>query len=521
MWSDLTTVDAVIDCRRPFSFYFGIVKPYWLTPDSNNLPLHRICTLARKQGATWVVVESAISRPDVRSEIDALDNAKGGGGAANAVLLSFFSSSRKKFNLSKFSEEDFLGQALVINFRPSGSPDFEVSYVYEAMLATPSLRSNGQAKNLLNNFLCPADEFSCQVKGKEFKVRAIYYAQQNGITNVCAHAALRMALRDGSNLTLTSGHINTFLSITPPLYGLSLQNIIDVIGGQGREVEIIDCISLSPDDYIPILSSIVESGDRALLVFTTGHVSGGGTSSEHVVPIFGHTRNSDEWHPQAIPMYAGPASAQHYRSSSWVDHFIIHDDNFGPYYTLSSQALEFDPDVKAHWIVSIRMKAPGLLSSGAEAVASLQLRNILPSLAPLATGQWFDYITQSPWTYVFRTILIARTDYENHLRLSVGHDGSGMDAAELSQLHILPDQFWMVEFSLPSLFTGNRSKLGEVLISTDAPTSPLDVDTMTLGFRLPNVLLLRDTGSGKLQHGPSGLRSHSEYFRIGSSNHVW
>jgi hypothetical protein len=519
MWSELTTVNAVIDCRLPFSFYFGIVRPYWQTPGANNLPLHRICTLARKQGATHVIVESALGDPAVRLEITALDEAKGGGGAAEAIKLSFFVTDNDDLDLTD-AKSDLLGQATIINYRPTNYSSYTSSYVFEAILSIPSLTIGDKKSDLLNNYIPSRSKFECDVRGKSFEIDGIYYCQQNGTTNVCAHASLRMALRGDHNVQFTSQHINDFLKIKPPLYGLQLRQIIDVIQEQGHHAEVIDCTKFNREEYISMLASIVESGGRSLLVFTTGHVSGG-SSTEHVVPVFGHTRNSDEWHPQAIPMYAGPASAQHYRASSWIDHFVIHDDNFGPYYTLSSQALEFDPDVKAHWIVAVRSRTLGLLSIGAEAVASLQIRNLLPSLSPLSSGQWFDYVTNHPWTFVLRTILIGRDDYIEHLKNSKGHDGSAMLAAEIDRLRGLPDELWMVEFSLPALFTGNHSKLGEVLVSTDAPSVPPDINSMTLGVRLPNLLLVRDPSATHMQRGPSSLLSHSRIYNVVSPDHEW
>ena len=75
MWTELTTVDDQIDCAPPYSFYFDLVGSYWRSGAGNNLPLHRLCTLARKQGAACLVIESALSRVDVRAELDALDAA--------------------------------------------------------------------------------------------------------------------------------------------------------------------------------------------------------------------------------------------------------------------------------------------------------------------------------------------------------------------------------------------------------------------------------------------------------------
>ena len=171
----------------------------------------------------------------------------------------------------------------------------------------------------MNNYLCPTGKvFTCAVNGRTFDIHGVYFRQQNERTHVCAHACLRMSLNerrqewDGSAM-IKSNAVVARQNISE---GLTLDEMVAVVEQLGgREAEVIDCSGMEPAQYLAIIASIVESGDRALLVFPT-HKAG----EEHVVTVFGHTRNSDEWHPQAIPAYAGP-SAQFYTSSMWIDHF--------------------------------------------------------------------------------------------------------------------------------------------------------------------------------------------------------
>ena len=215
---------------------------------------------------------------------------------------------------------------------------------------------------------------------------------------------------------------------------------------------IVDCNGLSKSDYLSILTSYVQSGCIVLLVFSTAHVT------DHVVTVFGYTRNSDEWHPQAIPGYSGPQTAPYYTNSSWIDHFVIHDDNLGPYYTLSSRALEVDPTIQARQIIAIHPHRATVRPHYAEGLAAIILRSSLPNLAGKGTGSWFQYITGNTWQYVMRSILIERASYQNHLRSSVAHDQTALKEDEIRLLDAIPEWLWMVEYSLPSLFTGNRSK---------------------------------------------------------------
>src|SRR5258708_6490472 len=97
MWQREATDGSCLDCRLPFSFYFGLIGDCWKSPQSNfanNLTLHRICTLARKLGASFVAKECAIDRADVHEDIDALDAHYSGGGRASAIQLAFFAGTK-------------------------------------------------------------------------------------------------------------------------------------------------------------------------------------------------------------------------------------------------------------------------------------------------------------------------------------------------------------------------------------------------------------------------------------------
>jgi hypothetical protein len=381
MWIEEPTAEQCLDCRKPFSFYFDLVSKHWLsgTSSSNNVPLHRICTLARKQGASFVTIESASRRPDVREEIDALDSHHGGGGTAVATSFAFFGGDISPENVNDVAEGDLIGTAILINYKPPTAPNFQSSYIYESIVVAPYLlEESGRRRSLLNNFICRDAPFRRLVRGRDFSIRGFYYCQQNSQTHVCAHACLRMAINSDGALNrpaLTAAAINAQLNVTPPLTGLTIGQVSDVIRGQTRVMPmIVDCTRLSKSEYLSILTSFVESGCIVLLVFTTAN------NIEHVVAVFGYTRNSDEWHPQGIPGYGGPQSAQYYTNSSWVDHFVIHDDNLGPYYTLSSRALEVDPNVTAHWIVAIHAHEATVSPHYAEALGATILRSSLPTL---------------------------------------------------------------------------------------------------------------------------------------------
>ena len=80
-------------------------------------------------------------------------------------------------------------------------------------------------------------------------------------------------------------------------------------------------------------SSLFLDGERIPGVYYILPPRTKGTLQEafHVVPIIGHTLNTDSWQPEADIQYKRKVDL-HFRSvSAWVDNFIIHDDNFGMY----------------------------------------------------------------------------------------------------------------------------------------------------------------------------------------------
>jgi hypothetical protein len=238
------------------------------------------------------------------------------------------------------------------------------------------------------------------------------------------------------------------------------------------------------------------------------------------VTVFGHTRNSDEWHPHAIPGYSGPASAPFYRSRAWVDHLVIHDDNFGPYYTLSSGAFEVDKTIAAHWIIGIHPEHhPEILPSYAENVAAIVLKGSLANFAAFGAGNWFSYLSSRPWAYVLRPILMSRDAYKAHLLASIGHDQTKAMPGELDPADGLPKWFWRVEFSLPALFTGNRSKLGEVLIRSEVNGARTDIDLVEC-VRLPSLMAIKNSAGAFDVHKIS-LKSHSPYYTSRMHGNEW
>jgi hypothetical protein len=109
-------------------------------------------------------------------------------------------------------------------------------------------------------------------------------------------------------------------------------------------------LNLRPEEnrgrYRDFLYSFVESGYPAVLSFTTSGDEEG--PIPHVVPVFGHTLNSDSWFPTAFAGYVGRAveDKPYLSTLDWVADFIVNDDNFGMYFSLPTHTFrpEGHPD---------------------------------------------------------------------------------------------------------------------------------------------------------------------------------
>lgn len=349
----MPVVSRIVECEAPYSFFFNMIEPFWRTASRDSSPLHRLATLARKQGARALVIEDASGVGHVREEITSLDLKLGGGGAAEAILFSFLTEVPKDGDIASVGSEALIGQCTLINYRRRDAGTFRTTFVHEAVFATPSLRSG---ESLLNNFINCHAEFQVSVLRRQFRVVGLYYTQQNDITSACAHACIKMVTRTlhPDQDAPSTDRINAIVGGDEPEKGLMVDQFkAGLVALTGNQVKVIDCEGLTPAEYVSVLTSAADSGDLALLVFQTQPDASRGQAVEtqgcegegahegkdeqvthHVVVIYGYTRNSDEWHPQALPEYSGGPDATHRPASAWVDHFIIHDDNFGPYLAL-------------------------------------------------------------------------------------------------------------------------------------------------------------------------------------------
>ncbi|MCK9430342.1 MAG: hypothetical protein M0R17_10105 [Candidatus Omnitrophica bacterium] len=471
--SDLRTASAidvpqVIDAKPAFS-NFSFIESLFGNLDS----IRRIFSQVRFLGYKTLIVEHIDSVGF--SKEDDLDLQSEGISIVldPLVRVSFFRNEFK--NIADITSQDnssFLGYAILKKIPPDGH-----WIVFESVIISP--RHD-------NNYLHKLRKYNVNVGGKLFNVKGILYCQQNSLTNVCAHAALRTCIS----------------IITPPAdFSYSLMNKILRDGGkphvlkQGLSIEQIVLIlenlnikyslqvfprKLSQDSsdktqvneipYQSFLYSSIESGYPALLGFSLEELGA------HIIPVFGHTFNQDTWVPKAKTSYFEVGKDTRYvPSETWVSTYICHDDNFGSYYCLPRNYLTNENEITVIALRPFNAEFDAIL---AEAIAADYLYTLKPIIHKEGeTNEWAKRldgaINQKGGWFVLRTLCMSVEEYIEHLRLLKGWGNETIPTKLLSALSAgLPKLLWVAEVSLPELFPANKRKLGEIVLDAGKVATP-------------------------------------------------
>lgn len=486
-----------------FSNFLHIDRNYSAHP-----VMRRIFSLARKHGFQSVTVESL----DESSCSTLADE-----NAALAIRDPSFTSSEVQ-RLSFFrclpghdpEPGDFIGSAVFKTDHFTGLPRPR-SHVFEALL--PPHRTTEE-----NNFIHCGRRYTFKTPAGDFSARGVLYAQQNDITFVCAHVALRTALAP----FLSEGDIS--YSEINRMAGVDHRGI-RVGGGTGLSPEQMEAVLtdlripyekivhepadalILPTDYQRNLYGFIESGAPALLGFELEDPSApAGGAGRHIIPVIGHTFNEDAWVPEADRHYFAKGLS-YYPSESWLSTFVAHDDNFGPYYCLPRNFLK-----KENFRLSLGLKRFDSPFGAVEAeTLAFGYAQILSQVFDKSGRDWLDRFSvfTRHGSLVIRVQTVTSTDYLQHLKTLADWRGASMESDLRSQLaDTLPDYFWMAELSAPELFTATRHKFGEFAIAADKPHAT-DL-SLLIAARLPGYLLMRD--NGRIDVRPTRLEGHTPLF---------
>lgn len=519
--------------------FFSFIKNYCFSEiKSINRSIHRLCSLMRKMGVETAAIEDIDTTfPEISEECAAL-NIRHDGSAIEIKAFQITFINEKIGSVEKIREindSQFLASVIIINFKNNNEWN---SYLFRAIVTIPGITKETDRMPLLNNYIHVFKTFPCEIRISDtqvhkFNIIGTYFSQQNSTTSVCGHAALCMAVNNTITFSgefVSPEHINRSIGVDHknrkfgPGTGLSIEDIRKALDSFGLEYAQMAFFEYPNFEYNEIVYRYLESGYPVLLIFTT-------KDELHVVTVIGHTLNSDLWRPEAEFAYTKPvfATEDHiaYRSAAaWVDHFIIHDDNFGMYLCMPVESLKritlpmHDPAFRACFAVMVI--APGVTTPAYEAeYASVKVsKDILlrhKNSKAGAINDWLRLILltdELKLASVVRTMLINKEDYARNLEY-IDFEGKGFTDNEKAELiKDLPDFFWLSEITLPDLYTANKTKIIDFFYPSNLPPwkDVNDIFGRWLQVRFPEALL-KNTASGLSVYDMS-VSSHYPLFRL-------
>jgi len=390
------------------------------------------------------------------------------------------------------NNEDLLGTIWWRQFPDVGMRLPAHEHVFEAVLRIPPIPD--YYHHVHRNFS------GVRVCGREFEIEGVYFTQQDGMTTVCAHSALTIAVNNAPLIPdkfITPEEMNKSLGfdhasaetrfgwypfddyddaqreLASGYAGIDKKKTVKILEGFGLSCLSRDYRAWRNCDFENLAYPVVESGFPVLMSFGTD--SG---LSNHVICLLGHTYNSDSWLSQARQgyQYTIKGLARH-QAWLWIPHFLCSDDNLGAYYCMERSALkkpllyDIAPDLRVNDVIAI-LPSPITRDPGdAEEDATYWLHGLLDRLGepPDEAGyKWmrrlFAAVASPPDPPVTRTLLAQKDRYRAHL---LEHAPAGSDTVIDEVVKDLPEVFWITEFSLVDLYSANRAKLGEVLQRPD------------------------------------------------------
>jgi hypothetical protein len=463
---------------------------------------------------TAVAEELEADHTAIKDEIEALNTYLSGKTELKSYRLTFID--RDVDDLSKVAglpDSDFLASAILINYKNTEGK--WKSYVYRAVVAVPKIYSSSPPLPLLNTYLHVTNAFPCEVRINDdvlhkFVVTGTYFGQQNGVTNVCSHAALTACLNNAAFLRLppiTPESINKILNIDHATVrfgkglsergGLNAVEFETVLKAYNVERFWFDFFEYPLIPYNQVIYNYIESGCPVILAFTTEN-----PYNLHVVTVLGHTLLSDIWRPEAEPVYSTFAERLEYKpASKWIDNFIIHDDNFGMNLCLPIDSLKrttfpkYDPTFRAIWAVAVIPEKVTTPASEAEYASSLVIEDVLKFLekkGPL--DPWCQHIWNNPANKVIRTFLVSKEEYVSSLK-KTDFSGARFSSEDCEALgKDLPPFFWLAEISTIDLYSANKTKIIDFFYSCEhgQVKDENEVFERWLQIRFPSMLIVKD-----------------------------
>ena len=446
----------VFSTKRPFSNFAFRDAHFPLCE-----PAGRILSQARRLEFKTIVIEKIPSVGFSKDDDSELKKANVGFVKSELFRLSFFKKAfRQPDGIKRCLERDFLGYAILKGNELQNNVKRWI--VFESVIFPP--RHD-------NNFTHSKKSYDVRSGAKTFKVRGNLYCQQNGITNVCAHVALRTVI----SAIVKSGdisyrEINRILEKAGKPHetgnGLSKEQMKIVL--EKKKIGFFEFFQkeTAAIPYQKYLYGSIEMGYPALLGFKLKRT--GDQVERHIIPVLGHTFNEDTWVPNAESGYFSIGKDTRYvPSEAWVSTYICHDDNFGSNFCIPRLYIGQGAEKESEEVYALGTLPKNCMCDPieAEAVAVDYLYSIVPKME--ANIEWVNRLkaaVQKSWV-VLRPVLMSAEKYAAHLYKMRGWDTGGekidRNMVNILRQHLKGD-LWVVEVSFPELFPANKRKFSSL-----------------------------------------------------------
>lgn len=480
---------SVCNISPPFD-YFKFIEDQF----NPHTPIERIFSLATSypdQPAQTLLKEELDLNDRLRLEVEELENLYDDYQLVDALRYSFWIPKVDNVkNISALNSDQLLGYAILLHeIVPEDGVDRW--HVYEAVFRNYPHEHNYIPRNTTH---------SVEICDSEFEIDGELYCQQNDLNKTCAHVALETLL--SKNMIDVSppsySDLNEIIrrdSNHNPMDGLGPQQfrlILDELGFNYFDIDFEQNPSLrNKIPYQRIIYSGMESGFGTLLGFDLDRQA---DDVRHIIPVFGHTFNKDTFVPNAELSYfkVGPDTRYH-PSENWMSSFIGHDDNFGPNYCIPRNYL---PKENVDYVLTIlpnKVKENALRAELYGLEVYYDLLTYIEKNLSTESNRWIERIQRryKAQDFVLRTINVSLEEYIEYLRTTedVESNSERLDVVELvEEIQSVCERGWLVEVSIPNLFSAEKKKVGEIIINAEQSLDLRDPSSKFEPFLLARML---------------------------------
>lgn len=503
----------VLGIPDPSSGLFDLTMKFGSDP-----PLKRILQIILSQDCHTILVEHDYVDEEWASEHQLFYSKTFKNPPDKTERLHFFTSNLNQEDLTKLGnyQQAYLGFCVL---RP-----LESRRVVNAVIRPMEDKNNPKKSFVLCKAVFPVQIKIAEGNVQHLEVTGFPFIQQDGQLGCCSHVALAVIDRfllseekperkHKKDEPFLVGDIVESVSLVPelqrliPTEGLLPVQISEALKAMGYSPLVYEYGKGRERLFSPerIIYHYLESKLPVIVGIPTA-------TAKHALTIIGHSFEPDLWWALAEKPYynSRPSGIDHHCSTTWLQNFIVQDDNFGPYLTIPKEFIWAAEREELVIIVPLPANV-NIKGEDAETIAYTLVRSAATlikmeqqrtheeeedAMAENISGEdvsnraieWLNifYEHLENDDLVLRTWLLESEVFKKKYMSPTVKD--------LYQGLKMPKKIWLTEVSIPELFCQTRLRLGEVIID---PTGA-KFRTSFLAIHLPGFVITRNVDTEEL-----------------------